>query len=100
MSFERSKSGTARSVDSVLIANTYHELAKPLPILRHVCKSLRHGGHLVVVHRSGSAEYHEVSAETVELHLRNEGFEIESRTDSFTRGPDGDSWWVIVAAKP
>src|ERR1700688_1876335 len=37
------------SVDAVLICNTYHEFSNPELMLNHVFRSLRRGGHLVVV---------------------------------------------------
>src|SRR5258708_1255568 len=55
----------AGKVDSVLIANTYHELTAPQSILRHLSKALRPGGRLVVVDRSEGDAHHHVSPEAV-----------------------------------
>jgi ubiquinone/menaquinone biosynthesis C-methylase UbiE len=85
--------------NSILIANTYHELSAPEPILAHLWKALLPGGRLVIVDRSQGSE-HRVSPESVEMDVRNQGFDILSRDDSFIKRSGEDTWWVIVAAKP
>jgi len=97
--------------DAVLIANTYHELTEPKPILRHLAESLKPGGRLVIVDRgprSGPAEsreaqteHHELRPDLVETEVRNAGFEIVSREDYFIDRPvDDHIWWLLVARKP
>ena len=92
-------------VDSVLVANTYHELTNPHSILRHISRSLRPGGRLVIVDpgpdedRSAGVEHH-ISPATVEADLRQQGFEIANRDDSFIQPPHEHSWWLIAAIKP
>ena len=90
----------ASTVDSILIANTYHELTKPRTILRHLSRALRQGGRLVIADRSEGVEQHHVSPGLVEADLRNEGFEIILREDIFIQRPGDDSWWLIVANQP
>jgi ubiquinone/menaquinone biosynthesis C-methylase UbiE len=92
------------SVDSVLVANTYHELTNPQSILRHISRSLRPGGRLVIVDpgpdQDGSAGVeHLVSPEKVEADLRKQGFEIANRDDFFIQPPHEHSWWLIAAIK-
>jgi predicted methyltransferase len=98
-------------VNSVLIANTYHEFTNSQAILGHVVQSLVSGGRLVVVDREpravdhGSsetaAEHHEVSSEQVESELHHAGFEIVSRQDGFIQNdPLNENWWIITARKP
>jgi predicted methyltransferase len=100
-----------RSVNAVLIANTYHEFANSQPILIQVIQSLVSGGRLVVVDReprsvdqrsTGTArEHHEVSSGQVESELRHTGFEIMSRQDGFIQNdPLNENWWIITARKP
>src|SRR5690242_5318505 len=72
-------------VDSVLIANTYHELAAPKSILRHLSQALRHGGRLVVVDRLEGGEHYRASPEVAEMDLKSEKFEIETRVDDFIK---------------
>lgn len=93
------------SVDSVLIANTYHELSDPQVILRHISDALRPGGRLVVVDRMPGdrefegAEHHHVVPSKVETDLREAGLDILSRQDSFIHPPGDEVWWLIVAGK-
>jgi SAM-dependent methyltransferase len=97
--------------DAVLIANTYHELTEPEPILRHLAVSLKPGGRLVILDRgprSGpaesrdlQAEHHELRSDLVETEVRNAGFEIISREDHFIDRPVDDRiWWLLVTRKP
>jgi ubiquinone/menaquinone biosynthesis C-methylase UbiE len=93
--------------DSVLIANTYHELSDPHAILRHIRRALRPEGRLVIVDRAPpasedpreSAAHHHTTVETVEADLRNEGFSIINRQDVFIHPPGDEVWWLIVASK-
>jgi len=93
-------SGTA--VESVLIANTYHELTDPHSILQHISLALRPGGRLVIVDRRPSAgeDHHHAMPEGVEADLRKGGFSIVSREDNFIHQPGDELWWLIVASKP
>ncbi len=71
------------TLDAVLICNTYHEFSNPEPMLDHIFRSLRPGGHLVVVDRapraSAAERSHGMPLEVVEGGLRRKGFEIVRR---------------------
>jgi len=98
------------AVDAVLIANTYHELAQPEPILRVLRASMRPGARLVVVDRapgdSGqsreqAAGHHEMPASAAASDIKRQGFEEVSREERFIdRSPDGEAWWLVVFRKP
>jgi ubiquinone/menaquinone biosynthesis C-methylase UbiE len=97
----------AGGVDSVLVANTYHEFADPELMLDVIVRSLAPGGRLVVLDRSAVGEHsatgeqrHELSADTVDGQLRRAKFEILERHDAFIEQPSGDRWWMIVADLP
>ena len=92
--------GTA--VDSVLIANTYHELTDPQSILRHISRALRPGGRLVIVDPmpSPGEEHHHAMPDAVETELKNQGYNIVSREDAFIRQRGDEFWWLIAASKP
>jgi predicted methyltransferase len=94
----------AGTVDAVLICNTYHEFSNPELILSRVFQSLRPGGRLVVVDRTARAteaqHTHEVPLAVVETELRNQGFEIVNRDDSFIDRPGDDLWWLVIGRKP
>jgi len=100
----------AVAVSAVLVANTYHELAHPEPILNSVFRSLIPGGRLVIVDRGPhsargesreiEAQHHELPPALVENEIRQQGFEIISRQDRFIDRPGDRPWWLIVARKP
>jgi len=87
-----------RTVDAVLIANTYHELDTPGTILNQISRSLVSGGRLVVADPA-QTEHGESASETVEAELRRHGFKIVSRDDDFILQPGRGPWWLIVASK-
>jgi len=99
------------AVDAVLIANAYHELTRPQPILDALSRSMKSGARLVVVDRGpprgaeesreAAAGHHELAPAIVERDLRQAGFEVVSRDDRFIdRLADGHGWWILVARKP
>lgn len=91
-------------LDAVLIANTFHELREPGPLLAHLRRALRRGGRLVVIDPGRTAasdrrERHLVASEAVHQ-LEAAGFAVVSREDRFLADPDGDAWWLLVARRP
>jgi ubiquinone/menaquinone biosynthesis C-methylase UbiE len=86
-------------VDAVLIANTYHELARPGVILAHVRDVLVDGGRLVIVDRGPESTNagHAVDPALVEAELRRDGFDIQARQDHFLDQPDEGPWFLIAA---
>jgi predicted methyltransferase len=97
-------------VDAVLVANTYHELAQPEPVLRALEASMRSGARLVVVDRAprsageareADAAHHEITAAAAADDIGRHGFEVVAREDRFIDRPaDDDVWWLIVFRKP
>ena len=92
------------TVDAVLICNTYHEFSNPGLMLNHTFRSLRPGGHLVVVDRAPHAvaakHTHEVPLTVVVGELRDKGFEIVSQDDHFIDRSGDDLWWLAIGRKP
>ena len=95
------------TINAVLIANTYHELANPESMLEHIFGSLRCGGRLVMLDRSSVLQdsteeqnhRHEIPPERVEDQLRQTGFKILNRQDQFIDRPNRERWWLIAAQK-
>jgi ubiquinone/menaquinone biosynthesis C-methylase UbiE len=92
------------TLDAVLICNTFHEFSYPELMLNHTFRSLRPGGHLVVVDRApraNAAEHsHEMPLKVIEGGLRRKGFEIVRQDDRFIDRPGDDLWWLIIGRKP
>lgn len=96
--------------DAVLIANTYHEMTVPEPILKALFGSMRSGARLVVVDRGprigdgshgAAAGHHEMTPAVAERDINRQGFETVARDDRFIdRSADEDLWWLIVFRKP
>jgi len=97
-------------IDAVLIANTYHELTAPQPILSALFRSLRSGARLVVVDRGprdgdqpreAVAGHHEITAAAAERDITRQGFQTVVRDDRFIdRSVDDDVWWLMVFRRP
>lgn len=92
------------SVNAVLIANTYHELARPASVLAHVRGALVAGGRLVIADRTpvrddphAANTEHAIDPAAVEAELRKDGFDVTGRQDHFLDQPDEGPWFVIVA---
>ena len=99
-------------IDAVLIRNAYHEMPEYRGVLAGVTRALRPGGTLIVIEaihdnnraktRAEQVKEHEIAPEIVEAELREAGFEIVERQDSFTtftRPPPG-GFWMIRARRP
>lgn len=89
------------SVDSVLIVNTYHELANPAAVLAHVRDALIPGGRLVIADRAPDSANpgHEIDAGIVQTQLAAAGFHSVSLDGHFLDQPEEGPWWLLVAEK-
>jgi predicted methyltransferase len=95
-------------IDAVLIANTYHELTAPEPVLNALFASMRSGARMVVVDRGPrdsdvprrATGEHEIPAAVAERQINHRGFQTVSRDDRFIDRPGEDLWWLIVFRKP
>jgi SAM-dependent methyltransferase len=91
--------------DAVLIANTYHELRDPLPILDATFRALRPGARLVLVDRShsdhggGEPDDHVIALARVRDDLKRKHFEVLQADEAFIDRP-GERWWLLIARKP
>ena len=98
-------------MDAVLIRNAYHGMPEYRSVLKGVMSGLKPGGVLIVIeaihekHRNLSRELqvkeHEIAPEIVEAELREAGFEIVERDDSFTKftGDPSGGFWLIKARR-
>jgi predicted methyltransferase len=100
----------AQPIDAVLVANTYHELSAPEPILKVLFGAMRAGARLVVVDRgprsgeqtrSTTSERHAITPQLAEQAINRQGFQTVVRDNRFIdRSVDDDLWWLMIFRRP
>ncbi len=81
------------SVDAVLLLKTYHEIAQPGELMRHVREALRKGGRVGIIDRHGKGDDHGLDAPIVIDEMRRAGFTLKAQHD-FVKA-DGDDYFLI-----
>jgi len=84
-------------VDAVLILKTYHEFARPVPLMERLKLSLRPGAKVGIIDRNGNGADHGVMPEIVEREMAQAGFRLLDKYD-FTK-TDGQDYFLIFIAK-
>lgn len=100
----------ARSIDGVMIIDSYHEMVRHQAMLTRIREALRPGGRLVIVDplavktrnrpRQIQTDNHVLAPDLVEEELREAGFEVVDRRDHFIDDPDSERTQWIIAAQP
>lgn len=85
------------SVDSVLLLKTYHEVAKPVELMRRVHVALRPAGKVGIIDRNGSGENHGVAKKVVVSEMETAGFRLESEHDNLVKDDKMDYFLIFVA---
>jgi len=88
----------ANAIDSVLLLKTYHEVDKPVALLRNLRASLRPGAKVGIIDRNGNGENHGVARDIVIKEASEAGYVVLSQYD-FVKG-DGMDYFLVFAAKP
>jgi ubiquinone/menaquinone biosynthesis C-methylase UbiE len=83
------------SIDAVLLLKTYHEVAQPVALLRHVRASLRPGAKVGIIDRNGNGEDHGVGKEVVLHEATDAGFKLLEQYD-FVKGDKMDYFLVLT----
>jgi ubiquinone/menaquinone biosynthesis C-methylase UbiE len=87
----------ANQIDSVLLLKTYHEVDKPVALLRNLRASLRPGAKVGIIDRNGNGENHGVARDVVIKEASEAGYALQSQYD-FVKG-DGMDYFLVLAAK-
>lgn len=87
----------ANSVDVVLILKTYHEFARPIPLMEKLKLSLHPGAKIGIIDRNGNGADHGIMPGTVESEMARAGFKRVGKYD-FTKS-DGQDYFLIFVAK-
>jgi ubiquinone/menaquinone biosynthesis C-methylase UbiE len=99
------------ALDLVLMVDAYHEMDRYPQMLARVLEALKPGARLVVIDmpalkvrdrpRAVQFKNHVLAPELAEVEIRQAGFEILKRDDSFVNDPDKEGGkWLIVARRP
>jgi predicted methyltransferase len=71
----------AQSVDAVLLLKTYHEVARPVALLRRLREAMRPGARLGIIDRSGIGTDHGLNADVVIKEAAAAGFRLVEQHD-------------------
>lgn len=88
----------ANSVDAVLLLKTYHEVEKPVVLLRNLRASLRSGAKVGIIDRNGNGENHGVAKDVVLREASEAGYALSGQYD-FVKGDDMD-YFLVFTLKP
>lgn len=80
-------------VDAVLLLKTYHEVSKPVPLLKNIRRAMRAGALLGVIDRNGKGDDHGLDAASVVREAERAGFRLVEQHD-FVK-PDGMDYFLV-----
>jgi ubiquinone/menaquinone biosynthesis C-methylase UbiE len=98
-----------RSLDAVLVVNTYHLMTEYAAMLQGMYRALKPRGRLVILDHAPSdsgaprdrqTAGHRLAITLAEREIREAGFEVLSRDPEFTRDGLGRPQWMLVARRP
>ena len=87
----------ANEVDAVLLLKTYHEVAKPIALMRNLRTSLRPGAKVGIIDRNGNADNHGVDRKVVIDEAEAAGYELIGKYN-FVK--DDMDYFLVFAVKP
>ena len=88
----------ANQIDSVLLLKTYHEIDKPVALLRNLRASLRPGAKIGIIDRNGNGENHGLPSDVVIKEASEAGYALQSKYD-FVKG-DGMDYFLVFVVRP
>lgn len=87
----------ADQIDAVLMLKTYHEIAKPVALLRNLRAALRPEARVGIIDRNGNGENHGVNKSIVLKEAEQAGYMVVGQYD-FVK--DGMDYFLVLAPKP
>jgi SAM-dependent methyltransferase len=87
----------ADTIDAVLLLKAYHEVAKPITLLRNLCPALRPGAKIGVIDRNGNGEDHGVNGDVVIREASEAGYQLIGQYD-FVKA-DRVDYFLVFSAK-
>ena len=86
-----------KSVDAVLLLKTYHEVAQPISLLKHVREAMRPGALLGIIDRNGKGDDHGIDKDIVIEEAGRAGFILINQFD-FVK-PDNADYLLVFRVK-
>lgn len=84
-------------IDAVLMLKTYHEIAKPVTLLRNLRASLKPGAKVGIIDRNGNGENHGVNRNVVLKEADEAGYQVVGKYD-FVK--DDMDYFLVLTPKP
>ena len=88
----------AGSVDAVLLLKTYHEVARPVDLMRNLHGALRPDARVGIIDRKGNGENHGVDTKVVISEMDSAGYRLTGEHDDLVKDDKMD-YFLIFAAK-
>jgi predicted methyltransferase len=85
------------SVDAVLLLKTYHEVAKPVALMRNLRAALRPGARVGIIDRNGSGTDHGVQKKVVLAETQEAGYRLLEEHDELVKDDKMDYFLIFVA---
>jgi SAM-dependent methyltransferase len=85
------------AVDAVLLLKTYHEVAKPVDLMRNLRAALRAGARIGIIDRNGNGENHGVSSKVVIGEMDSAGYTLTGEHDDLVKDDKMDYFLIFVA---
>ncbi len=86
------------SIDAVLLLKTYHEVAKPVELMRNLRGTLRPGGRVGIIDRNGNGENHGVLRTVVVSEMESAGYRLVNERDELVKD-DRMDYFMVFASK-
>jgi SAM-dependent methyltransferase len=87
----------ANQLDAVLLLKTYHEVAKPVTLLRNLRASLRPGAKVGIIDRNGNGANHGIDRDVVVKEAAEAGYVLDGSYD-FVK--DDMDYFLVFSMKP
>jgi predicted methyltransferase len=88
----------SNSLDAALLMKTYHEIAEPIILLRHVRTAMHSAGRLGIIDRNGKGDDHGLNREVVIEEAERAGFSLAGSYD-FVKA-DGVAYFLVFQPSP
>jgi ubiquinone/menaquinone biosynthesis C-methylase UbiE len=88
----------AGSVNAVLLLKTYHEVAKPVVLMRNLRIALRPGARVGIIDRNGNGENHGVQKKIVVQEVESAGYRLVEEHDELVKDDKMD-YFLIFATR-